>query len=122
MVWYIPLPMFRTTNGMTKPKCSIERYNLADISGSISLAFHSGELSAEVGRLMTCICILAFGIRLGRSQEALPPSGVNKGHVDKLGCLGNQCHLDSMALEVAERMSAKTMAEAAAVVYAAIRE
>jgi hypothetical protein len=65
---------------------------------------------------------LPFGIRLGRSQETLPPTGVNKGHVDKLGCLGNQCHLDSMALEVADRMSAKTMGEAAAVVYAAIRE
>src|SRR5918992_5187920 len=93
MVWYIPLPMFRTTNGMTKPKCSIERHNLADIAGSISLAFHSGELSAEVGRLMTCICILSFGIRLGRSQEAHPPSGVDKSYVDKLGCLGDQCHL-----------------------------
>jgi hypothetical protein len=71
---------------------------------------------------MTFINNLPFGIRLGRSQKTLSPSGVDKSHIGKLGCLGNQYHLDSMALEVAERMSAKTMGERTAVVYAAIWE
>src|SRR5918996_5316561 len=75
-----------------------------------------------MGTSIIFISNLPFGIRLGRSQETLLPTGVDKSHIDKLGSLRNQCHLDPVALEVAERMSAKTMGEAAAVVCAAIWE